>query len=209
MPSSPGSSPSSEQHAPDAGADRPEAERAAAERPEGARSEADAAPGGPADGAAGGDGATTPSTDELQAQIAKLEDRYKRALADLDNYRKRTAVEIERRVEETGERLLRDWLDAVDSVERALGMDSDSTLAQGLRAVLDQMEAILARQGVTRIGEAGEPFDPERHEAIAVRETADVPDRTIIEVARSGWAMGDRVLRPAQVVVSRRPQSDG
>jgi molecular chaperone GrpE len=69
--------------------------------------------------------------------------------------------------------------------------------------VLEQMESILARQGVSRTGETGERFDPERHEAIGVREDGDVPDRSVVDVARSGYALGDRVLRPAQVVVSR------
>jgi molecular chaperone GrpE len=130
-----------------------------------------------------------------------LDDRYKRALADLDNYRKRSASEIERRVAEERERLLRDWLDAVDSVERALRMQPED---QGLRAVLDQMEAILGRQGVVRLGAVGEQFDPARHEAIAVQPSGGAPDHTVLEVARSGFAIADeRLLRPAQVVVSR------
>ena len=136
-------------------------------------------------------------------EIAALEDRLKRALADLDNYRKRSAKEIDRRVLENRESMLRDWLEAVDSLDRALQMDPEGAAAPGLRAVLEQMESILARQGVTRTGEVGEQFDPERHEAVSVREDAEAPDRTIADVARSGYALGDRVLRPAQVVVSR------
>ena len=144
-----------------------------------------------------------------QAELARMEDRYKRALADLDNYRKRASREVERRLAEGTEALLRDWLEVVDSIERALRMEHGETPAfQGLRAVLDQMEAILARHGVARIGEAGERFDPERHEAIAVRASEEVPDQTVLEVARSGWALRDRVLRPAQVVVSRRGQRE-
>jgi molecular chaperone GrpE len=148
--------------------------------------------------------------DALRAELAQLDDRWKRALADLDNYRKRTAAEIERRAGETRERLLREWLEIVDSLERALGMGQrEGADGEGLRAVLQQMEAVLARNGLRRVGAAGEPFDPERHEAIGVRETDDVPDRTVVEVARSGWALGDRVLRPAQVLVARRPASVG
>jgi molecular chaperone GrpE len=145
------------------------------------------------------------------AELAAMEDRWKRALADLDNYRKRSAAETQRRVTESQERMLGDWLEAVDSVERALRMEPepDNQLALGLRAVLEQMEAILARQGVERIGAAGEEFDPERHEAVAVRPANDVPDRTVLEVARSGFRHGDRVLRPAQVVVSQARQDDG
>jgi molecular chaperone GrpE len=143
---------------------------------------------------------------ELTAELARLEDRYKRALADLDNYRKRSAREIERRVAEARESALRDWLDAVDSVERAVRMEPDGPCAEGLHAVLEQMESVLARQGAVRIGEAGDRFDPERHEAVAVQASAELPDRTIVAVERSGFALGDRVVRPAQVVVARAPE---
>ena len=152
------------------------------------------------------------STDELaelRGRYEQLDDRYRRALADLDNYRKRSARDVERRVAEGREALVRDWLEALDSVERALRMAPDTPGAEGLRAVLDQMEAILARQGVTRIGAAGEPFDPERHEAVGVVESDEVPDRAIVEVARSGFALGDRVLRPAQVIVARNQRREG
>lgn len=141
---------------------------------------------------------------ELATTLAATEDRYKRALADLDNYRKRSGREVQRRTDETREALLRDWLDVVDSVERALRMETTGPLLEGLRAVLDQIESVLARQGVRRIGEAGEPFDPERHEAVDVRASDEVDDRTVLEVARSGFALDGRVLRPAQVVVARR-----
>jgi molecular chaperone GrpE len=146
------------------------------------------------------------ATEDLEQRNADLEDRYKRALADLDNYRKRSAREIERRVQETTEAQARQWLDAIDSVERALRMedvDPENPLALGLRRVLQQMESILERQGIRRMGEAGDRFDPERHEAVGIRATDEVPDQTVVEVARSGWASGERVLRPAQVIVSR------
>jgi len=143
---------------------------------------------------------------KLHEEIARLDDRYKRALADLDNYRKRAGREADRRVAEAGDRFLLDWLEAVDSVERALShMAPEHPAHPGLRAVLDQMDAILTRQGVTRVGAPGETFDPERHDAIGVRETTEVPDRTIVDVARSGFALGERVLRPAQVIVARHP----
>ncbi len=150
-----------------------------------------------------------PSQAEHEAEIARLEDRYKRALADLDNYRKRSAREVERRVEEGRDALLREWLEAVDTVERAARMDPDGPLGQGMRALLDQIEALLARRGVQRIGEAGEPFDPERHDAVEVRMTTDAPENTVVDVIRAGYAVDGRVLRPAQVAVARRPQSSG
>jgi molecular chaperone GrpE len=146
------------------------------------------------------------SPSELTEELARLEDRYKRALADLDNYRKRTAREIERLVAEARESALRDWLDAVDSVERAARMEPEGPCAEGLRAVLDQMDSVLARQGAVRIGAAGDRFDPERHEAVAVQPSADLPEHTVVAVERSGFALGDRVVRPAQVVVTRAPE---
>ncbi|MEA2418537.1 MAG: molecular chaperone GrpE [Thermoleophilaceae bacterium] len=143
--------------------------------------------------------------EELERRCAELDDRHKRALADLDNYRKRASREVERLTSESRDAIVLDWLEAVDSVERALLMaEPESSLAVGLRAVLEQMQAILERQGIKRIGEEGETFDPERHEAVGVVATSEGPDRRVLEVARSGYAVGDRVLRPAQVIVSRR-----
>jgi molecular chaperone GrpE len=148
---------------------------------------------------------------DLAAEVERLDDRYKRALADLDNFRKRSARETERRLSERTEAVLRDWLEALDSVERALrGAEVDSPLAVGLQAVLDQMDAILERYGVKRDGAVGEPFDPERHEAVGVAEPTDeLPDGTIVATARSGFALGDRVLRPAEVVVAQRREREG
>ena len=145
----------------------------------------------------------------LRDRNAQLEDRYKRALADLDNYRKRSVREVDRRVAESREALVRDWLEAVDAVDRALVMEPENPMAEGLRMVLEQMEAILSRQGVQRVGQPGERFDPERHEAVGIRETDEVPDRTVLDVARSGYAIGDRVVRPAEVIVSRSNNGRG
>jgi molecular chaperone GrpE len=148
----------------------------------------------------------SPARDDLAVQLAATDDRLKRALADLDNYRKRAGREVERRVTEGREGLLRELLEPLDNIERALQAADHSPLAQGLRGVVDQMEALLARHGAQRIGAVGDPFDPMRHEAVAVRETDDAPDGTVVDVARSGFAIGDRVLRPAQVVVAKRPR---
>ncbi|MEA2272713.1 MAG: molecular chaperone GrpE [Solirubrobacteraceae bacterium] len=146
---------------------------------------------------------------DLAAELAVMEDRYKRALADLDNYRKRSTRETDRRIEESREALLREWLEALDSVERALSMDPGSAYAEGLRAVLEQMESILARHGVRRVGAAGEAFDPQLHEAVGVVPSDDVPHDAIAHVARSGFAVGDRTLRPAQVLVARGSNGAG
>jgi molecular chaperone GrpE len=152
-------------------------------------------------------GAEDAEAERLTERLTEAEDRHKRALADLANYRRRSALDADRRVAEARERLLRDWLEAVDSVERAIAMDPG--LVSGLRPVLEQMETILARQGVMRSGAAGERFDPERHEAVAAIDTDEVPDRTVTEVRRSGFTIDDRALRPAQVAVARAPRRGG
>jgi molecular chaperone GrpE len=150
-----------------------------------------------------------PATErDLHAEVAALEDRYKRALAELENYRKRTARDMERRAAESREAIIRDWLEAVDSVERALRMAPEGPVADGLRGVLEQMEAILRREGVERIGAPGERFDPERFEAVGVRDTSEVPDRTVVEVVRSGFGSDGHVLRPAQVIVATAQRPD-
>jgi molecular chaperone GrpE len=145
--------------------------------------------------------------DNLREENERLEDRYKRALADLDNYRKRAARDLERRIDESREAVIRDWLDVVDSIDRALRIEPENPVAEGLRQVLEQMEAILARQGVQRTGHTGERFDPERHEAVGVHQSDEVPDQTIVDVARSGYTIGDRVMRPAEVIVARNDGS--
>lgn len=144
--------------------------------------------------------------DALSPEQEALEDRYRRAMADLDNLRKRTAREVQRQVSESRQAALLDWLDVVDSVERALRMEDGGPCAAGLQAVLEQADAVLARQGAVRVGGPGEEFDPQRHEAVAVQPSDTVPDRRILAVVRSGFVLGDRVIRPAQVVVARTPE---
>jgi len=149
------------------------------------------------------------SAAELTEELARLEERFKRSVADLDNYRKRVARDIERQVTEARERFIRDWLEVVDSVDRALQHESEGPLAEALRVVRGQMDAVLERSGVRRVGAPGEPFDPQLHEAVEVRETDEAEDRTVVAVLRAGYALDGRVLRPAQVVVARRPSSAG
>ena len=152
------------------------------------------------------DGAVEAPERDLEAEIAELEDRFMRARADLENYRKRAAREVERQVGEARDSINRDWLAVVDSVERALNVaQPDTPLIEGMRNVLEQMETILGRHGIVRTGAVGERFDPERAEAVGVIETDEHPGGTVVEVARSGYAGPDRVLRPAQVVVARAP----
>jgi molecular chaperone GrpE len=154
------------------------------------------------------DGEGASGTAELEAEVARLDDRFKRARADLDNYRKRTAKDVERQIADGTDALLADWLEVADSVGRALAMEAGGAASDGLRAVGEQIEATLARQRVTRLGAVGEPFDPDLHEAVAAVPATDHPDGTIAEVIRCGYARDGRVLRPALVAVAQRPRGD-
>jgi molecular chaperone GrpE len=147
--------------------------------------------------------------DALRGELAEMEDRFKRARADLENYRKRTYREMEHRLAERHDAVLREWLEVADSVERAVAAGGDPPLAAGLAALSEQIDAVLQRQGVTRFGKPGERFDPERHEAVAAHPSDEHPDGTILEVVRSGYARNGRVLRPAQVVVARSTGTGG
>jgi molecular chaperone GrpE len=175
-------------------------------------------PGAERESSAAGDvrvGSDTPAAgdqerSDVPAELAAAEERYLRARADLDNYRKRADRELERRVNERTDRVLREWLEVADNVERALAWEGDVPAQEaGLRAVHEQIEAVLDRQGVRRVGETGEPFDPALHEAVAVVPSSQRETGTIAEVVRPGYSTNDRLLRPAQVVVVGTPAGGG
>ena len=155
------------------------------------------------------DGETATQVDEAAAAaLAGLEDRWRRAVADLDNLRKRYARELERERAAERARVAAQFLPVLDNLDRALAHagGDPGTIVEGVRAVREEALAALTRLGFPRYEEVGVPFDPNRHEAISVEETDAAPDRTVLDVARSGYARDDRVLRPAQVIVARAPQ---
>lgn len=142
---------------------------------------------------------------ELQAQVADLEGRWKRALADLDNLRKRVSRDAGRMRAEERARAAAEWLPVLDNLDRALehaGTDPIS-IAEGLRAVHDQALDVLARLGFPRRDDTGTTFDPARHEAVGVLTQEGTPDGTVIHVVQPAYGEGERQLRPALVVVSK------
>lgn len=130
-------------------------------------------------------------------------DTAQRIQADFDNYRKRMVREQEEACRRASQRLVTDLLPVVDNLERALAhAPADDPLNEGVRMVLQQMLDVFGKEGVERIAPAGEPFDPNQHQAVGQTERADVPDSTCVEVYQFGYRMQGRVLRPASVVVS-------
>jgi molecular chaperone GrpE len=138
-------------------------------------------------------------------RIAELEDQRLRALADVDNMRKRCARQVSEAREQARTDVARRWLPVVDNLDRALvHAESDpSSVIEGVRAVRDQAVSVLAGLGFPRREDLGARFDPARHEAVAARADPDAPDGSVVEVIAPGYGDGSGQLRPAQVVVAR------
>jgi molecular chaperone GrpE len=138
---------------------------------------------------------------------ADYKDRWMRSVADLQNYRRRTQRELDetRRVAE--ERVMHEMLSALDDLERALGAARDAgapeSWTQGVQLVVNRMSEYLARQGITVLDPMGERFDPEFHDAMLEVESDALAPGHVAQVAQRGYRRGDRVLRPARVVVTR------
>jgi molecular chaperone GrpE len=144
-------------------------------------------------------------TAELKAQVAELEDRWRRAVADLDNVRKRVAREAERLRADERARVAAQWLPVLDNLELALehaGADPE-TIVNGVRGVRDQALEVLSRLGYPRQADEGIRFDPGRHEAVAVLPAVDTPAGTVLQVVRPGYGNEEYLLRPAAVVVAK------
>ncbi|WP_227981141.1 nucleotide exchange factor GrpE [Nocardia spumae] len=148
---------------------------------------------------------TVPDSTDTGAELAQLEDRWRRALADLDNLRKRFAKDLERARAAEVARVSAAWLPVLDNLELALahaGSDPQAVV-EGVKAIRDQAVQVLAQFGFERHDEVGVPFSPELHEVVSVVAQPDLPSGTVIEVVRPGYGEDGRQLRPASVVVSR------
>jgi len=139
---------------------------------------------------------------------AELEDRWRRALADLDNLRKRYARELAR--ERTAERDLvtAAFLPVLDTVDRALEhAEADPrSIVEGVRTLREQAMAVLSGLGYQREDAVAVPFDPARHEVVGVVESegSETPPGSVVAVLRPGYGAADRQLRPAAVIVAQR-----
>ncbi|GAA4363770.1 nucleotide exchange factor GrpE [Actinomadura verrucosospora] len=142
--------------------------------------------------------------ERLRARVEELEDLWRRALADLDNLRKRMARELETQRRAQRAEATAAWLPVLDDLERALQhAESDpASVVEGIRSVRDRAVATLRDLGYPRRDDLGVPFDPARHSAVAVRTDPDVPPGTVVEVHQPGYGDDENQLRPALVSVS-------
>jgi molecular chaperone GrpE len=149
---------------------------------------------------------------ELEERVALLEkerDEYlndlRRVAADFDNYRKRTARDQESLVARAHERLVKELLPVLDDLERALeaaAEHEEARLEEGVRLVHRELRDALAKEGLVEIETNGR-FDPHVHEAL-LSQPSEQDDGAILEVIQKGYRLGDRVLRPARVVISEQ-----
>jgi molecular chaperone GrpE len=146
----------------------------------------------------------------VSAEEADYKDRYLRAVADLDNYRKRQA-RLQMDMRRYGhEHVMREFLPVLDNLERALDAAQKAgpelaTHAQGLQMITQQLVAAFAKAGVVPVVAADRPFDPAQHEAISEMPSDAHAPNTVLHELERGYLLWDRLLRPARVVVSRLP----
>jgi molecular chaperone GrpE len=139
----------------------------------------------------------------LRAERDEYLEHLKRVAADFENYRKRAARDQESLVARAAERLVRELLPVLDDLERALQAaeeHEEARLEEGVRLVHRQLAGALRKEGLEEIPTDGE-FDPHLHEAL-LAQPADAKEGTVIQVLQKGYRLGDRVLRPARVVVA-------
>ncbi len=150
--------------------------------------------------------APTSPLEHAEKEAEENRDRWLRAVADLENYKKRSLQEKNRLLKYRNEDLLRDLLPVVDNIDRALNhceaTGRSDALSEGLCMVLGMFRDALGKQGVTEIEALGKPFDPRFHEAVAQTPAPGKEPNTVIDELEKGYMYQDRLLRPAKVVVS-------
>jgi molecular chaperone GrpE len=141
---------------------------------------------------------------EQDEKLAALEDRMLRLAADFDNYKKRAAREREEYVAFANERLLKELLPVLDDLERALAaaeQHEEAQLEEGVRLVHRSLAGLLERNGVREIETDGK-FDPHVHEALLAQPAEDREQGEVLDVVQKGYTLGERVVRPARVIVA-------
>ena len=153
------------------------------------------------------------SEDRVQARLEEaygkrdeLQNKYLRAVAELDNLRKRAARDREEISTRIKANLIGDLLPTMDAfrlgMEDARKREEAKGVVDGFAMVLTQFESVLSENGLSLIDPCGEPFDPNLHEAVARENSEDVDEGLVLSTVRVGYKLGERLLRPAAVVIS-------
>lgn len=144
--------------------------------------------------------------EELKVQIAEMNDRYIRLMAEFDNYKKRIGREYERQVDSANGKLMVEMIDVRENFERALrsgtaGAD-ESTIFEGMKLIFGKFDGVLSRNGLEPFGVAGELFDPQIHDALMNTPKEGVPEDHIAEIYERGYKIKSKVIKHAKVIVS-------
>jgi molecular chaperone GrpE len=155
----------------------------------------------------GTSGAAVGEREAKPREYDALYDKYLRLVAEFDNYKKLAAREREQYLQFGNEEVIKEWLPVLDNIERALHHAKEHRVAnavvEGWALILKQCQDVRSRAGVTTIESVGHPFNPEWHQAIAQRESADGVDGVVVEEAQRGYLLKGKLLRPALVTVSK------
>jgi len=152
--------------------------------------------------------------EELKERAAKADehwDRLLRTTADFDNFKKRAAREKQDAIRFANENLIQKLVPVLDSFDMAVGAlqngksDAVQSLQTGITMVYQQLKGALTEAGLEEVDATGKPFDPNLHEAISQRETSEVPEGQVVQQVRKGYKLRERLLRPASVIVAKRP----
>ncbi|HRR40935.1 MAG TPA: nucleotide exchange factor GrpE [Syntrophales bacterium] len=145
---------------------------------------------------------------EKEKEAAENYERYMRAVADLENYKKYAAKDRADILKYANERIIKDLLPILDGLDRALSHSNEvkdvDTFIEGVRIIKEQLLAFLERHGVKRVESVGQTFDPERHEAFMLTESDEHEEGTVVEELEAGYMLNDRLLRAAKVAVSKK-----
>ena len=141
---------------------------------------------------------------KAQAEAAELRDAFLRARADVENTRKQASADVAKAYKFAVERFAEDLLPVADSLQQALSVvnATPEQLRAGVELTLKQLQAAFGRAQLTEIDPAGEKFDPHRHQAMQMVD-AEQPANTVVQVFQKGYALNDRILRPALVTVAK------
>jgi molecular chaperone GrpE len=149
---------------------------------------------------------------KLRTDLEDASDRVLRAQAELDNYRKRVRREMEDERRYASLSLLRDLLPVLDNINRAIAASEKSpgggSLLEGVKMIAQNLQGVLAQHECRQIDALHHPFDPAFHQAISQQPTADYPPNTVVLIAQDGYILHERVVRPAQVIVSTTPAEE-
>lgn len=143
-------------------------------------------------------------------EIAELKDKYLRLYAEFENYKKRVQKDKEDLIKYGNETFLFEILPVLDNLEMALKHSENNVsdgLLKGVEITLKEFLRIIEKFGMVPISALGKPFDPALHHAMSQIEKEDVEDKTVIEEFRKGYMLGDKVLRPSLVAVSKKPSA--